>query len=150
MIFADVRAVLESLSGQLTQLATALRQLSDDARQGNNLTAGVDLTSLALAATGQSGGMATHATEVDAQSGLLAALQFGVTKLVTERGMLRNLRASFDIVVQSLPPSGDRTFCERLLAATEDFVEAKIQEFAEAGSFPVGPSYNVGRLRSTV
>jgi hypothetical protein len=150
MIFADVRAALESLSGQLTQLATALHALSDDARQSNNPTAAAGLALLESDATGQSTSMAAQAAQVDAQSGLSVALQFGVTALVTERGMLRNLRASFDIVVQSLPPSGDRTFCDRLLAATEDFVEAKIQEFAEAGSFPVGPSYNVGRLRSTV
>jgi hypothetical protein len=150
MIFGDVRAALESLGGQLTQLATALHALSDDALQGNNPTAAAGLTLLESAATGQSTSMAANAAQVDAQSGLSAALQFGVTALATERGMLRNLRASFDVVVQSLPPSGDRTFCDRLLAATDDFIEAKIQEFAEAGSFPVGPSYNVGRLRSTV
>src|SRR5690349_13258323 len=107
MIFADVRTALESLSGQLTQLATALHALSDDARQDNNPTAAAGLALLESDATGQSMSMAAQAAQVDAQSGLSAALQFGVTALATERGMLRNLRASFDIVVQSLPPSGD-------------------------------------------
>jgi hypothetical protein len=151
MIFEDVRTALESLSGQLTQLATALRQLSADVRRSGNLQVAARIANLETAATGQSAGIATQAAQVDAQPDLPAALQFGVAALAAERTtLLATVRAPFDNEARFLPPSGDRTLCDRLLAATDDFIESKRQEFAEAGTFPVGPSYNVGRLRSTV
>jgi hypothetical protein len=154
MIFEDVRTALESLSGQLTQLATALHQLAEDVEREGTLQAheaARRLRGIATVATGQSDGVGTSAAAVDTQQDLQAALQFGVTALGNERAaLLAQVRTPFDNEARALPPSGDRTLCDRLLAATDDFIEAKTQEFAEAGSFPVGPSYNVGRLRSTV
>jgi hypothetical protein len=151
MIFEDVRTALEALGGQLTQLATALHQLSEDVRGDGNLVAAARLATLETVATGQSAGVRAQAGRVDAQPDLASALQFGVGVLDAERAALLNhVRTPFDNDVRLLPLSGDRTLCDRLLTATDDFIDAKRQEFAEAGSFPVGPSYNVGRLRSTV
>jgi hypothetical protein len=151
MIFQDVRTALESLAGQLTQLSTALRQLSEDVRRGGDLAAAARIAALEAVATGQSAGVQAQAGQVDGQPDLPAALQFGVNALDAERAvLLANLRTPFDNEARLLPPSGDQTLCDRLLTETDDFIDEKRQEFAEAGTFPVGPSYNVGRLRSTV
>jgi hypothetical protein len=151
MIFEDVRTALETLGGQLAQLATALHQLSEDVRRDGNLGAAARLAALETVATGQSAGVQAQAGQVDARPDLASALQFGVDALDAERvALLANVRTPFDNEVRFLPPSGDRTLCDRLLTATDDFVDAKRQEFAEAGTFPTGPSYNVGRLRSTI
>jgi hypothetical protein len=152
MIYEQIPADLRAIAGQITELSTLMGPVADQiAALGRLPDAGIVRARVGVMLA-QTARLEASAVRIAGLADMNAAIVDGLAEFVNIRDDVANrVQAPFQGAVdRSRLVSPDSTRANFIMDAIIDQAEAGIEGLQETGTFPAGPSYNIGRIRGTI
>ncbi|CUU58291.1 hypothetical protein Ga0074812_11863 [Parafrankia irregularis] len=151
MIYRAVESTLLSLAHQCDELADAIIAVQALLQQNSQHESAGNLSTFLQAARRQGARLRDSAAQVRDKPSMAGVLEFALNELratreLVRRGVTDEVKAASD----RLAPSSDVARYRSLIDAVDDVATEAVEELEAAGSWPSGPSYNIGRIRGAV